>query len=446
MFKTLREPVAGLTKKLLKRDFSGNTGQALKNSVFSFSTTTISKIGSIVFTIILARLLLPELFGLYSLALSTIMIFASLSSLGIGQTMVKFISSSKSEKKSKAYFSYLIRIKIVLTLISATALILLAGFFSRTFYSKPEIYLALMAGSLYLIFMGFAGIFDGLFQASNNFKKGFYRELIVQTSRIILVPLAILFAITHFADNFSLLLFLIFIMLSVSYILAFLFIFFSARRELGFLKTKRTKLAKKEKANLNKFIIALSAMTVASALFGHIDMVMLGRYVSSEFIGFYRAAFSLITSAAPFITFSGALFPIFSRLKGKRLKIGLRKSVILTLFLAIPASVLTFFISPFVVRIIYGSEYTPASNILRIFSILIILLPLIAIHSSYLVSQNKPRKVASSLCYSMIVNAVLNFVLIILLLPQGFMVAVYGATIATIISKFVYLGLLLYHN
>ena len=66
-------------RKFWKRDFSGNTGQAIKNSAYSFSTILVQKIGAIIFTIIIARLLMPELFGLYNLALTTIGLFVVLS-------------------------------------------------------------------------------------------------------------------------------------------------------------------------------------------------------------------------------------------------------------------------------------------------------------------------------------------------------------------------------
>ncbi len=42
------------------------------------------------FTIVVARMLLPELFGLYSLALVTIVLFASFSDLGISSALITY--------------------------------------------------------------------------------------------------------------------------------------------------------------------------------------------------------------------------------------------------------------------------------------------------------------------------------------------------------------------
>src|SRR3989344_9102241 len=97
--------------RVIKKDYSGNTGITIKNGIAQFSTNLFAKIGSLFFTIILARILMPELFGLYSLALSTIMIFASLSELGINLALTKFVSReferNKKRIKAKSYTFYL---------------------------------------------------------------------------------------------------------------------------------------------------------------------------------------------------------------------------------------------------------------------------------------------------------------------------------------------------
>jgi O-antigen/teichoic acid export membrane protein len=439
-------------KRLRKRDFSGNTGIAIKNSVFSFLTTIVSRVGALIFTIVLARLLLPELFGLYSLALSTVMLFGAFADLGVGQTLVKFISSSKSLKKSKAYFLYLIQVKICLSLFGATMLLFLAKFISNTYYNKP-IFLALVAGSLFLAISGFTSIFGGIFHSFNNFKKTFHQEILFQVSRLIIIPIFILLTINLISKE--ILVSVVFTLLTICYVLVLVFLYVSAKKEIPFFNLKTKKLPKKEKNKINKFIIALSAISLSGVFFGYIDMFILGRYVQAEFIGFYRAAFSLITSAAPLITFAGALFPLFSKLKGEQLKRGFGKAVRITLLVSIPFSI--FLIFPFkvfknysfsglAVRIAYGTEYSLSASILMLFSILIIILPLIAIYSSFLISQNKPRKVAKCLIIATILNIILNYVLILSLLPYGNLAAVYGATIATIISKVVYLGMLMVHK
>ncbi|MFH0712197.1 MAG: oligosaccharide flippase family protein [archaeon] len=88
--------------RIKRRDLKGNSGQAIKNSTYQLATTLTAKIGSIIFTIIIARLLMPELFGLYGLALSTILLISAFSDLGISTTMLTFVSKTIDKKKSKS--------------------------------------------------------------------------------------------------------------------------------------------------------------------------------------------------------------------------------------------------------------------------------------------------------------------------------------------------------
>src|SRR3989344_9262535 len=125
-----------IIERIKKRDFSGNTGIVLKNTIYQTTGSVVAKIGALIFTIIIARLLMPELFGLYSLALSTILLFASFSDLGVGYAAITFISKKLSEDKySKAngYYIFLLRFKIAL-LIIISSLLIISSYFVSNFY------------------------------------------------------------------------------------------------------------------------------------------------------------------------------------------------------------------------------------------------------------------------------------------------------------------------
>ena len=176
-------------------------------------------------------------------------------------------------------------------------------------------------------------------------------------------------------------------------------------------------------------------------VFTNIDKVMLGYFVQAEFIGYYTAALSLIGGISPFLGFAAiVLLPIFSRMKGKRLEIALKKSRNLVLILSIATFIFILLFAPVIISVIYGSEYALAINILRLFSGLLIFLSLIALYQTYYISQGKPKKIAKLLIISTILNIFLNYIFITSLLPYGHLAAVYGASIATIISQGFYLG------
>jgi O-antigen/teichoic acid export membrane protein len=429
---------------IYKRRFIGYTGMAVKNSIFNFLTAATSKVGSLIFTIIIARLLLPELFGLYSLALSTIILFAGLSDFGIIQATIRYVSKflgKNDSKKAKAYFVYLIKIKLLLVFVSASVLLLLAKFLATNYYNKP-IFLALIAGAFYVVFYGLLTSVEGLFFATNRFKYPFFKEIIFQILRLTIIPLIILLTINKLSGSSVLL--LIIGALSLSYFIALIFIWILAQKRVAFMHSKAAKLTSQEKREIWKFVLPLSATVLSGLFFGYIDIIMLGRYVLPEFIGFYRAAFSLVGSLVPFIAFSNALFPIFSRLSGRKLESTFKQTRKVIILASALAFIGTLVFAGIVINIIFGAEYSQSINVLRILALLLLCLPLSMLYESYFISQGKTTIVAKLLIFSTVINIILNFVFISWLVHYSFFMAIIGAALATIISRVVHLFTLMF--
>jgi O-antigen/teichoic acid export membrane protein len=435
MIKEQTNEIFGILRRLKNRDFSGNTGLAVKNSLYNLSTNLVAKIGSLFFTIIIARMLMPELFGLYSLALSTIVLFAAFSDLGIGSVLIKYISQEAGKKKGNPgrYYSFLLRLKIYLSLFVSLSLIALSYFIANVYYNKP-IFLALLAGGLYIFANSLLGFFSSIFQAQNNFEKSFIKEIIFQVLRLILIPISILLAIS---TNTEIILFSVILALAFSFFGSLVYLYFSRPR------FPRESLSSEEKIKVVKFIIPMSATILSGIFFGYIDMIILGRFVEAAFIGYYQSALSLIGSAGAFVGFTaGALFPLFSRLKGEKLSLLFQKSKKYTFLLGLFSSLAAFFLSSAIINLVYGSAYSPAINILKIFSILLILDSMIGIYTTFYISQNKPIFIAKILVFSTVLNILLNYLTISYLVSNSHYLATIGAACATIIAKIVHLSIL----
>jgi len=439
--------IKGIWERIKTKDFSGNTGLAIKNSMYQFSTTLVAKIGSLIFIIILARLLMPELFGLYSLALSTILIFAAMSELGVGQAIVRFVSyylGKNKKNKANKYIVYFGKIKLLLIFVGVSLLLIFSKFISETYYQKP-IFLALLAGILYIAFAQTTNFFNAILNSFNNFKNVLLKETIFQLSRIILVPLAIVYALKLSLSD-ELILFYIIVFLSISYLITGIYLLFVTKRK-SYIKSKGAgSLSKKDKKDANRFIFLAATIALSGVFFGNIDKVMLGRFVTGEFIGYYQAAFSLLSSLTALSAFGAVLLPIFSRMKKKSLDRAFKKTIKAVLLISSGLFILTLFFSNIAILVIYGKEYILAINILRLLSVLILILPIISIYLPYFMSENKPEVIAKSLGLSTLINIVLNYILITALLPYGQISAVYGAAIATLISKGFYLGVLMFNK
>ncbi len=435
-------------RRFTKKDFSGNTGQAIKNSTYQLATNLTMKLGSLLFTIIIARLLLPEKMGLYSLAISTIILFSTFSDLGLGQALTTLISEKigKGEKsKAKAYFKTLLKWKISLVIFSSLALLLSSYFIANYYYNKPIFY-ALLAGCLYIplvTFNGFAGTF---FKGLNNFKTPFTREIIFQFLRLFFVPLGI---IVFLKINLSkeILISLIILILTLSFLISLLSFIFPIRKTFLY-NVKSERLTKNEATELKKFVFPLSITILSGVFFGYIDILMLGHFVSASYIAYYGAAFALIGSASTIIGFiSIAVLPLFSKLQGNSLEKLFKKSRSFMFLISVLAGIFTYFVAYYVVLLAYGIEYSTSINLLKIFSIMLIILPISELYKNYFISQKKTKVIAKLLIFSTILNIILNYFGITYGLNFGEYYAVLGAVFATIISRvFYFIGLILFRK
>jgi len=442
-----KEDIKNVLTRIKKRDFSGTTGQAIKNSSYQLAQNLIFKFGSLLFTIVIARMLLPELFGLYSLALSTILLFAAFSDLGISSALITYGAKALGKKdlsKAKAYSKKLFKWKLNLILLSSLTLLTSAYFISEIYYSKPIFY-ALLVGSLYLPIVHITGFINQLFKTTENFKTPMIQEIIFQVTRFTIVPLTILFLLNSNVSTQAILSITL-ISISLSHLVSLLFLSYQSKKNLKFLKVKKENLTKKELTDLKKFIYPLSATAMAGMFFGFIDILMLGHFVESEFIAYYGAAFSLVGGASAIIGFmSISLMPILAKNSGKSLEKIFKKTRSFVILISISAGIFTYLLAGLVVKLAYGIEYSPAIQILQAFSVLVILLPIMGIYISYYTVQKKTKMLAWLIIGSAILNILFNYFAISYGLENyGQLGAVFGAVFATILSRLIYLGGLTY--
>jgi len=437
-----------ILKRVKRKDFSGNEGRVIKNSSWQLATTLTAKIGSLIFTIILARLMLPELYGLYGLALSTILLMAIFSDFGINSALMTFISKTidKNPGKAKGYLYLLTKYKISLIILSSIILLASASWIANSYYNKP-IYYALLAGAIYLPMTILSGYLNPIFISKNNFRPQFISEIIIQVAKLVIIPFSIIYFLVN-VSSIEFYLLWVFLLLSVCYMLGGLYLLITAKLKHPFKKRKAEKLNFKEKRELVKFILPLSITSISGVFFGFVDQIMLGPYVESQFLGFYQVALNLAASAAVIISFSAsAAFPIFARLKGKMLEKGFKKTRNITFLISVLAAIFTFTIAPIIIEIIYGTEYLTAISYLKILSLLLISFPMIGLYTSYYISQRKTKVFSILLISSTVLNVILNYIFINIGLQYSMFYAVVGVSVATVISRYIYLGgLIIFRN
>jgi len=170
-------------------------------------------------------------------------------------------------------------------------------------------------------------------------------------------------------------------------------------------------------------------------IYMRIDQVMIKNMLGSKEVGYYAAAVKL-SEAWYFIpmAITTSLFPAIINAKKQSEKLyysRLQQLYDLMIWIAVAIALPTAFLSPWIIKIVYGKEYLPAASVLSI-SIWSGVFMFIGVASSkwFIVENN-----IHALLYRTISGAFTNVTLNILLIP---IIGINGAAIATLISYCVY--------
>tara|TARA_Y100000034_G_C6883913_1_gene405536 strand:- start:332 stop:1843 length:1512 start_codon:yes stop_codon:yes gene_type:complete len=407
---------------------------AIKNIFYNTSSNFIAKFSGFILSILLARILLPELFGVYTLVLSIVILAFSLSDLGITETSIKYISEAfgKNQKtKAFLYFSYFFKITLFLVLVITVFLLLFSQTIADHLFKKPEIFYPLLFAMIFTAINSILGIFRGLFYAMNDLKQIPLIYIILYSSKIIL-SLIVLMIFSGIAAISA-----VFIAFSISSLLTLTFmIILIKRKNFKFFVKKKLKFDNK---NILNYLGYMTMANISILIFGSVDVLMLGRFVESAYIGYYQVAFGLIASLTAIISFSFVLLPIFVQVHSERLKKGFLKVLRYLSIISIPAIIGLLFISQDVISLIYGLEYSQAAIVLNVLAPLLFIRPIMDLYSSLFKAKNKIKFIAITLIAALILNIVLNYILITNLLEFGQKFAILGVAFATTISRIFYL-------
>jgi len=413
------------------------TESTIKNSMYNFTGTIISRVGGLIFTIILARLLLPEMYGIYSLVLSIVGIFVTLTDLGMGKTLVRYASEAlgqRNKAKASAYVRYLFRFRFYLAIAIVFIIIIFSNLIAVDIFQKPEIRIPLIFACLYLLMKVSFGFFKSILTTLKDLRKVAVMQTVFQISRIGLVVLAI------YLLSGDTVLKGVFIALALALFLSSLYVFIKTDKKLFF--NKDAKKQSIEKRRVLSYLGFVSLVSLSMTFFGKIDTLMLGRLVSAEYLGFYRAALNLATSAGSLFGFGAVLLPVFTQLSGKRFERGFKKTFKAITLFTVPAVLGVWVLGRYFIYAIYGGEYITATLPFYALALVIFIMPLVALYSTFFEAKEKPKILTKAVGVSLILNIVLNFILIKYLpvwFNKGPEFAILGAGIATVISRGTYL-------
>lgn len=385
-----------------------------KNTSWLFAEKILRMVVGLFVGVWVARYLGPEQFGLLSYAGSFVGLFAALATLGLDSIVIRELV--KDERRSEVLLGTAFWLKLVG---AGTVLILLEGtvqFTSGDRYTNTLILLIAAA----MIFQSF-NVINFYFQARVLSKYIVYANMIAlslsglaKISLILYEAPLIAFAVVVLFD-------------SVVSALGMLYFF----RKYSAIKFKNLRFSPSAAAALLKDSWPLIFSGIAISVYMKIDQVMIKEMVNSEAVGQYAAAVKLC-EAWYFIpvVIASSLFPAIINAKKQSealYYVRLQRLYNFMVWLALVIAVAMSFLGGWIVDLLYGSQYSQASDVLIVYVWSGVFVFFGTAWSKWMVLENQQATILKLHILSMISNVILNLILI----PHF---GIIGATLATLIS------------
>ncbi len=350
---------------------------------WNVSSALIAEAIRFIRSIILARLLAPEDFGLFAMALTVVGAVNALSSLGLSRTIVA--NKFDTDDELKAHLNTVWSVELLRSLGAALFVTALAYPMAR-FYDQDQLTFIIPILSLITFVGGFQNIGLAILRKKISFAGIFWYELITNLAGIT-VTVALAVAMRNVWALVIGLLFSALLGTGLSYV------FHSYRPRLEFDSRALRRVVRVGQLTL--------LIAVASYMINMADNIMVGRLLGSSALGNYSLAFNIASApiAVLVLSLSAVLFPAYAELSSKSpeaLELVFTKVFSVALLTIASLAVSVFLLAGEVVQLLFGSRWTTAGTVLRILALVIPLRGFSLLVSSFFWGLNRPKDVAVS--------------------------------------------------
>lgn len=376
-------------------DAAGETDLPLAKRVragvsWNVSSSLIAELIRFARSVVLARLLVPEDFGLFGMALTIVAALNALTAVGLERTILAHKFDNRAELNAHlntVWSAELIRTLVIALLVSASAFPL-----SR-FYGQSQLKFIIPVLGLVSLVQGFRNIGLVLLRKEISFARIFWYELATNLAGIALTVALALFMRNVWALVIGLLLTAV-----LGSVLSY--VFHSYRPRLAF-----ERIALGRVLNVGKFSFV---MAVASYAINMADNVMVGRLLGAAALGNYSLAYNIASAPISVLIFALAsvLVPVYAEItaqRPKRLEEAFTRIFSVASIVMLTIAVPLFLLAGDLVQILFGNRWTSAGTVLRVLALIAPLRGLALIISTVFLGLNRPRDVAVGLTLEAIV-------------------------------------------
>ena len=347
-------------------DLVSLASEAASGVFYLFSGQTLATLIAAVASIVVARLLGPELYGVYSLCLVVPGFLLLFTDFGVSPALTRFSAKLRAEGEDGRLAS-LIRSGFIFKVFTCFATLLiglmLSDMLATLIINRFELAFLVKVAVFLALFNGVYGTVNSTLIGFNDMKSSASLSVMIQLVRSVLCPLLIV-------AGFSVLGALVGFVLSyaLAAVLGTLIVFNHYRR----LNLRSNNAFREDLRVMLSYGSPLYLSSTLESAAGNYQGMVLAWLTSNVMIGNFRVAANF-ASLIYLLTgpISTALFPAFSRLSldsgGIRLMV--KYSVKYTAAILVPASVFVIVMSRELVSVIYGQAYSMAPEFLSLYSI-----------------------------------------------------------------------------
>ncbi len=377
----------------------------------------ISSIISAIGIIIIARLLSPSDYGLYSIVLIAPMLIQIFRDLGIDQSTIRFTAKYNQENQKN-------NIKTILTaattfeIISGTILslttYLLADLIGNTIFNRPEIVPLIQLVSITILA-------DALLKTAQSafigYEKMKYHSIILIIQSILKTAFMAIFVIAGFGVYGAIIGF------TTAYLLtgitAILLFYTKIYKQLQNQKTTKKEIFTQLKT-MFRYGLPLSAAIILGGFIGQFYAFLIAIYTTNQLIGNFHVATNFAVLIGFFITpVVTVLFPTFSKINAQKepetIKTVFQASVKYASLLIIPATFAVMALAQPAVSTIFGEQYQFTPLYLALYVILYLYTALGFLSVGNLINSQGKTNLTLKLA---IISFTLGIILSLILIPK----------------------------
>lgn len=394
-----------------------------KNVSWVTISQVITNICAFLWTILIARYLGVSDYGTLSFVISFTVLIGMGTDIGITTFTTRELSQDKS--KTKKFIDNLILYKILLSIVLCAFTVLIVYLLG---YSNLVVELTLIM-FIEASFVTMFNFVNGIFQAHESLK--------IPSTGVIIYSLSLLFLI-FIITILDWGIIAVAIAYAIGYLLGLLYVSNKLIKEFGFPKFEIDIPFWKE-VTIRSLPFGLTVFFYT--IYFSIDVVMISWLAGDYATGLYNSAYKVISVFTAFyVIYQYVIFPLMSKLYTEDtslLKISFEQSFKYSLLILLPIIVGVYFYSPYIINLIYSSEFALASVPMQILIWTVVFLFINGVATSLLNSIGKEFDVTKIYIIAAIFNILVNYFLI----PKYTYI---GASIATVLSEILILGLMMY--